>query len=226
MTDKTEAKNISTFQRLVFRNQFLLGPEPFQPNHYWSYSPLPNGLHLSVHHDLPFTSESQNGVTVTLIGIAIDPLNPQHSESDILEGLLAKASDIETLIDSSAPLMGRWIIILQNQTGTYLFTDPCGFRMVYYHSDGRHLRCGSQPEIIKTNHPMTLTSDEALFDFLMNPEGARNESQWLSNKTIYENCFHLLPNHYLDANRLEQIRFYPSKPLPERNLPTSSNLQP
>ena len=216
MTDKTEGKNKDTFQRLIFRNQFLIGPKPFEPNQYWSCNQLLHGLHLSIHRDLPFTSESQNGVAATLIGIAIDPLHPQHTESDILKGLLTKASDIKTLIDSSTTLVGRWVVVFQSQNGTYLFTDPCGFRQVFYYSDGRQFWFGSQPEIIKADHPLDITSDEALLNFLMSPERARNESQWVSTKTIYENCFHLLPNHYLDAGRFEQIRFYPSKPITQK----------
>lgn len=48
----------------------------------------------------------------------------------------------------------------------------------------------------------------------MNPEHALSESEWVGNKTIYKDCFHLLPNHYLDLNNHKQIRFYPLKDLP------------
>ena len=213
MTDKNEMKNSETLQRLLFRRQFLLGPKPFAPTEYWSCTQLKHGLQLSVHLDLPFTSESHNGVTAIIIGIAIDPHHPQHAESDILHSLITKASDVTTLIESTLSLVGRWVIIFQNHAGTYLFTDPFGYRQVFYYSDGRQFWCGSQPEIIKANHQLLLATDETLLRFLMNPVHARNESAWVGPKTLYENCFLLMPNHYLSADLLEQIRFYPSNPI-------------
>jgi hypothetical protein len=218
MTSKTETRNQDSLQRLVFRRQFLLGPKPFAPTQYWSSIQLLDGLSLSIHDDLSFVSESRDDVTATLIGIAIDPHNPQHGESDILHSLITKASDIKTLIDATAPLAGRWVVIFQNPTDTYLFTDPCGFRQVFYYSDGQQFWCGSQPEIIKGKHQMPLAADQDVMDFLVKPEFARRASAWIGAKTLYEGCSHLMPNHYLSVSRREAIRFYPSRPMPIKNL--------
>jgi hypothetical protein len=192
----------------------LLGPKNFSPTQYWSSIPLRQGLQLSVHDDLPFVSESLNGVTVTLIGIAIDALNPYYTESDILHSLITKASDVRTLIDSTSPLAGRWVIIFQDLTDTYLFTDPWGSRQVFYYADGQQFWCGSQPEIIRANHPLSWTTEKELITFLTNPVFARRDSAWAGAKTIYHQCFHLLPNHYLRVNHPEPIRFYPSTSRP------------
>jgi hypothetical protein len=217
MIDKTERKTQVNLERLLFRRQFLLGPKPFAPTQYWSCIQLPHGLQLSIHDDLPFVSESHEEVTATLIGIAIDPHNPQHTESDILHSLIIRASDIATLIDATAPLAGRWVIIFQNPSDTYLFTDPCGFRQVFYYSDGQQFWCGSQPEIIRANHQMSLATDKDLIDFLTNPVFARRDSAWAGAKTVYDQCLHLLPNHYLSVYHLKSIRFYPSNPIPIKN---------
>jgi hypothetical protein len=216
MTEKTKGQVPETLQNLLFRRQFLLGPEQFTPNQYWSCIQLPHGFILSVHHNLPFTTESYSDVTVTLIGLAIDPFYPEFNESEILHSLISNASDLPSLIDSTMPLAGRWIIIYQNTEGTYLFTDPCGFRQVFYYSDGKHVWCASQPELINANHKLFFSTDDTLFRFLMNPEFARAESAWVGTRTIYENCFHVLPNHYLNVCRLEQIRFYPTRTIPRR----------
>jgi hypothetical protein len=218
MIDKTERKTSEILQQSLFRRQFLLGPKLFTPTQYWSGIQLQHGLQLSIHDDLSFTSETYNEVTGTLIGIAIDPYNPQWTESEILHSLITKASDITTVIDATTPIAGRWVIIFQNPKDTYLFTDPCGFRQIFYYSDGQQFWCGSQPEIIKANHQMDLTTDDDLIQFLMKPEFAQRESAWVGAKTIYDKCFHLMPNHYISVNHLEPIRFYPSHPIPIRNV--------
>jgi hypothetical protein len=223
MSDKTSIKNkieheaTVDLERLLFRRQFLLGPERFVPNQHWSCIQLLRGLNLSVHNDLPFTSKSLDDTAVTLIGLAIDPYHPQHTESDIMHSLLANASDLNVLIKSTWPLVGRWIVILQNPQGTYLFTDPCGFRQVFYHKDGMQVWCASQPELIKVNKQLRLKADDSMMQFLMHPAHIREESGWVGPATIYENCFHLLPNHYLDTECVEQIRFYPREPICYKN---------
>ena len=210
-------ENTETLQSLLFRRQFLLGPAPFIPSPHWSSIPLNHGLHLSVHRDIGVFSESQDGVIVALIGLAIDSLHPESTMSDIARSLIRNASEIRQLIDCTASLAGRWVIVFQDQKGTYLFTDPCGFRQVFYHLDTRDFWCGSQPEIINEMHKLDWDTDEELLRFLMSPELSQTESAWVGARTLYKNCFHLLPNHYLDVNRLEQIRFYPIRMLPEKD---------
>jgi hypothetical protein len=75
----------------------------------------------------------RGNASLTLIGIAIDANNPQHDETEILQNWFDRTSEIDALINYSKPLVGRWVLILQNSRGTYLFSDPCGFRQIYYH---------------------------------------------------------------------------------------------
>jgi hypothetical protein len=209
--------------RLLFRRQFVLGPTPFAPTRHWSSLPLPNDIILSIHEDLHVFSASSAGVTVTLIGVALDPLNPERAEADIVRSLLENGSSIRELINSSRPLAGRWIIICQNHEATYLFTDPCGFRQVFYFSDGHRFWCGSQPEIINANCTLDLNTNDKLQQFLLSPKLSRTESAWVGSQTLYKDCFHLLPNHYLDVNNLEPIRFFPNVTMPLK--PASSIIE-
>jgi hypothetical protein len=219
MMNQVEPEATVDLERLLFRRQFLLGPKCFTPNKHWSRIQLLRGLNLSVHNDLPCASTSQGEISVTLIGCLIDPHHPQYTEHEILQSLLSNALELNSLIDFTRPLVGRWVIIFQNHQGTYLFTDPCGFRQVFYHSDGKHVWCASQPELIKANQQLRLNTDDALMRFLMHPVHIREESGWVGPTTLYKNCFHLLPNHYLSVDHIEQIRFYPREPLRSKNTP-------
>lgn len=213
---KDQIKNMESinFERLLFRRQFLLGTERYTPNHHWSCIRLPRGLYLSIHKDLSFTTTSQKEVTITLVGHAIDPHHPKLTNSDVLQSLIAHSSELKSLIDATYPLVGRWMLILQNDHGTYLFTDPCGLRQIYYHSNGEQVWCASQPEIIRENRTVILNKDIDMMTFLMDQNHARQESAWIGSETIYENCFHLMPNHYLDMDHFEQVRFYTSNYTP------------
>jgi hypothetical protein len=204
--------------RLLFRRQFLLGPKPFAPAPGWSCRPLRHGLTLSTHPDLQVQAEALGETSVTLLGFALDPFNPASTEQDIVRSLAKDASDVTKLIRHTKPLAGRWAIIYQNQEGTCLFTDPCGNRTVFYYPDGRDLWCGSQPEIIRANCRLSWNTDEKLLEFLMNPDLGRRESRWIGAQTLYQGCLHLMPNHYLDCGRLEQVRFYPTDPIPAGGL--------
>ena len=213
MKDQIENGEMVPLDRLLYRRQFLLGPEIYTPNQYWSFTKLPHGLYLSVHNDLPFVTTSQQNITATLIGHAINPYHPLHSNKEVLRSLMEETLDLQSLIDRTKPLVGRWILIFQDGLTTNLFTDPCGFRQVYYHSDGQQVRCASQPELIRANCPMSLNTDASMLNFVIDQSHAKEESAWVGSSTMYSDCFHLMPNHYLTLERFEQTRFYPSNNL-------------
>lgn len=204
-------------ERLIYRRQYLLGPSCFAPNKYWSSIQLLQGLYLSIHKDLPFKSIVRVNASLTLIGIAIDANNPQYDETEILQNWFDGTSEINALINLSKTLVGRWVLILQNNRGTFLFSDPCGFRQIYYHCDSERAWCASQPELIRAIQHMPLNSDTSLLQFLMDPVHARQQSSAVGTKTLYQNCFHLLPNHYFRLGAPGPTRFYPIEPIKNKD---------
>jgi hypothetical protein len=218
----TRKDNISAplmpLSNLLFRRQFLLGPLEFKPSELWNCRILHHGLVLSTHQDLIVSSELQGNHSVTIVGFAVDPLFPYKTLSEITKSISSAVNNIDEIIHLTHSLTGRWVIIYQDEKETYLLTDPCGFRSVFYYSDDRRVWCGSQPEIIKAATLLQLSADKILVDFLMKQHLVGSESIWIGNKTIYENCFRLMPNHYLNLNRLQQVRFFPV------DIKTTSNI--
>jgi hypothetical protein len=196
-------------ERLLYRRQFVIGPKQFSPNRFWSSIKLLDQLYLSVHIDLPLNSNLYGGIKVILIGHAYDPFHPNYREEDIMNSLTGKFTDLMTFINATSHLAGRWVIIFQSNEGIYIFTDPCGFRQVFYASDGNQFCCASQPELINTNLELFLDTDDDLINFLLSKDFAREESAWIGSRTIYKGCYHLLPNHYLELNSFKQVRFFP-----------------
>jgi len=196
--------------RLLFRRQFLLGPREFLPNQFWTSLPLNQDLFLSIHVDLPCRVKRHGDNMIALIGLAFDATNPGFDEDLILEMLFMEFGSFESLIKKTEPLAGRWIIIYQDTENTYLFNDTFGFRSIYYHDDGINQWCASQPELIRTQCELKYSKDSNLLAYIHSSEFSKKESPFYGSKTIYENCSHLLPNHYLDLRQTRSIRFYPS----------------
>src|SRR5699024_10037646 len=115
-----------------FRRQFLLGPERYLHNKYWRIQKLKHQLFLSIHKDLSFLSKEKNELRITLIGLAVDCTSPAKKTDAIINNLLGCFTDIYSVINASKPLAGRWILICQDANNSYIFTDPCGLRQVYF----------------------------------------------------------------------------------------------
>ncbi|WP_053991858.1 hypothetical protein [Mangrovimonas sp. TPBH4] len=194
-------------EKLQFRRQFLIGKTPFQPNQYWNNHKLTNNHYLSHHIDLPFYTKSVNDITISILGIILNPLSPTDDEKIILESLLNNATDLKSLFNSTLHLSGRWIIIFQNHKDTFLFTDPCGFRQIFYLKDKTDFACGSQPEIIKACNLFDIKIDPLLNAITKNKDYINTEGMWVGSKTIYSNVYHLMPNHFLDLKNQSQSRF-------------------
>lgn len=199
-----------SLQRYFLRRQFIVGPEPYIRNEYWYSRPLMHGQHISIHKDLSFVKKENSDILISIIGIAIDPYRPEIGEYTIVEELLEEVSDIESLIEATKVLSGRWVIIFQDTENTYVFTDPTGHRTVYYYERGDNFWFGSQPEIINQAIHLNLRKDRVLIDFLRSERFRKLESAWVGNKTIYEDCFILIPNHYVQFSPARAVRFFPA----------------
>lgn len=197
-------------QKLKFRRQFLISNKIYSPNKYWNTHKLKHGLTLSLHTDLCFFSKEKDGNKITLIGIAVDCQSPFRSYSEITNGLLNNFDDIWSVIKASKPLAGRWILVCQNAENTFIFHDPCGLRQIYFtHRD--IFCCASQPTLIKQVAKLPKTSNKSILKLRSSTSFIDRESAWVGRKTLYENCFKLMPNHFLDVKQGDQVRFFPKK---------------
>lgn len=205
-------------ENLIFRRQFLLGPSPFSPTPQWKAVALSQGLILSSHPDLDVVSHSSPASSVTLLGFIIDPFNPARTSAEIVRILAEQASSLADLLLHCEPLSGRFALIYQSPNGSYILTDPCGFRQVYYYTNDHAQWCGSQPEIIRAAVGLEREDNEDLLAFMLDPGFANNESSWVGDRTPYKHCRLLLPNHYLKLGAREPERFFPASS-PEKKAP-------
>lgn len=207
--DATSNGQTLDMERLLFRRQFVIGERQFTPNRHWRTLELKHGLILSCHSDLKFTTVSKKETSLTLIGIAVNPHNPNWDERMILEDTIERCDSLDSCIETTKPLAGRWVIVFENQEDTCLFTDPCGLRQIYYYHSESEFWCGSQPEVLRENVSLSHDQSSELNEFLLHPNHSKRESAWFGDSTIYKDCRHLLPNHYYSVKHAQAIRFYP-----------------
>lgn len=200
---------IQSLEFLKFRRQFLLGPSDLNMKG-WHIVTLQHDYFLYVHPSLHFRVHFEEKRCAVVIGEMIDALNPEVDTSQIIK-IICHASSVMNAISLTRTLAGRWIVILQIDSNSYIWTDPCGLRQVYYYSAKDKIVCGSTPEIIKKFYPLEYSQDEDLLEFIHSEEFAKNEYFWVGDTTWYRDCMHLLPNHYLDLNSGKSIRFFPTK---------------
>jgi hypothetical protein len=194
-----------------YRRQFLLSDSPFRPNECWSGVYLPQGLYLSVHADLPFVQKAQGEKILVVLGILVDPHHPEDGEDAVLETLWSHFTGFDELIEGARFAAGRWVILAFDGEKSCIFTDPCGFRTVFYGRLENRIFCASQPGLIHEQIELCPDVDPEKLEYLRSNLYLSGENTWIGTETPYLGVFHLLPNHFLDLNEARQTRFYPKK---------------
>lgn len=206
------------YSKLLYRNQFVLGPCFVEELASWKRITINGSMHLTVHPDLNMCTAIYEDKSVTLLGFVLDPDNPQATDSDIINVLTQEIFSCDQLIDRSYRFGGRWILIVNDGTEIRLFHDAAGLRQVFYTdtSQTKDLWCASQPGILA--QLLSLNMDKDAVGFIDSYEFRKNkEYMFPCDSSPYKEIKHLLPNHYLNLKTGLCKRYWPNKPF--QNLP-------
>jgi hypothetical protein len=185
----------------------------------WRHVEVTDGYQLSTHPDLAVTQTTVDNVALTLIGFMLDPLHPERTDSEILALVGERLVKEQGIVDATADLGGRWILIIVTPGSKEMITDAVGHRQVFYAlgETGEPLWCASQPRTLAelTNRQM----DSEAIDFVNAYEFRKNpEYRWPGAGSPYRGIAHLLPNHRLDLESGRCRRYWPDRALPQREL--------
>ena len=221
--EKDKTSNL-IFNKLLYRNQFILGSFFIEELTSWKRIKINSSLHLNVHPNLNTYQAVYENKSITLLGFILDPNNPQASDSDIINGLLHKLSNCDTFCEHTYDFGGRWILLLNDGKDTLLLHDASGLRQVFY-TDMCYIKdlwCASQPGIIA--QLLSLKMDTDAVDFINSYEVRKNtEFRFPCDSSPYKEIKHLLPNHYLNLTTGLCKRYWPNKPL--HNLALEDGLE-
>lgn len=196
-------------EHLLFRRQFIMGPQRIVPFSNWRTEVLPGGYYVSAHPDLKISKINYNENCIVLLGYILDPLSPDSTDEELLEVVTEKCVTIKDLTDKFCGLAGRYVCIAYLQGKYHLFNDTLGFRQIFYYESDQKVWCASQPSLLaewfgfKCNEEV----ESDLFGLKLFRDGS--EYWYPGNICLFKEISHLIPNHYLDFYERRQIRFWP-----------------
>ena len=203
--------------KYLFRRQYLLAPRRIDPFRNWKQTHISKDYILGTHPDLPVTAAHYQNRSIYLLGYIIDPSNPSFDDAQIMQNVINKSKTADDVFVHIADKCGRFVIIVKTVYDFRIFSDACGLRQVFYHVDRRNsIWCSSQPHLIAEQ--LDIEVNEAVkCDLDKTPLFKTGEHWYPGNITLFDNIFHLTPNHYFDINSKKFIRYWPR----ERLMPMS-----
>lgn len=195
---------------LKFRRQFLLSPKKCEQLTDWRCESY-GVYNLYIHNDCGCTLSNSPSLHLALIGYIIDPMHPEKSDQDILDDI-ANCPNINDISDKLYNYGGRFVLIIRQSEEYIIFHDACGLRSVYYTKFGNEIYVASQPLLFKLLIPL---KEGAKHDSYYKSKYVKSENEhWIpSGSSLYDNVYHLVPNHYLKFSTFNQVRYWPSKEL-------------
>ncbi len=201
------ARNGGNCGRLLYRSQFILGPDADGPDG-WKGTGIGSGLRLYWHPDLDLHSISLGNKSIVLLGYILDPRKPLAGNRDILEDLMGAFGTCGELIKQTFEYGGRWIIIAGDGQGNTIFNDAAGLRQVFYSVTSSGVWCASQPGLLADI--LKAEMDPAAVDYVNSPGFKLNpEYRWPGYSSSYKEIKHLLPSHSLDLKTGARKRYWP-----------------
>lgn len=198
---------------LKYRRQFLLTPVEFKKFATWQTEKAGNHF-IYVHPDCLF--EKSSGIhSLYLVGYFLDPHNPQKSAKNILDSL-SQEKNIDNFPKKLYGLVGRFVLIIKLENDFIFFNDTCGLKTLYYTKNENGIYAASQPLLL--NEVLELKKKSTYNEYFNSAYVAKTIEHWLpSGFSLFENVYHLIPNHYLKASAYKQKRYYPSQKLKKKN---------
>jgi len=194
-----------------YHNQFVLGPRFDDGMQGWEEVRLWDKFVLSAHPSLSIHTAGNNAFAVCLIGYILDPERPDAGSDDILQSIVENAAHGRDVFDTIETFGGRWVLIVHDAGAIKLLHDAAGLRQVYYSIDTLQgaVWCASQPGHIARIQDLEM--DPEAVQFIQYFKNREKEYWWPGQGSPYPSIHRLLPNHYLDLNNGEAVRFWPKK---------------
>lgn len=201
-----------------YRRQFLISATDCSALNDWKKEIIGRYI-IYVHPDTALTiskKDSTGDIEIALIGFILNPHYPNESNADILNDIV-KNTSIESISEKLYKYTGRFVLMVKNNNAYFIFHDACGLRSVFYTKFNNKIFVASQALLFKLVMPL---QQEERYHMYNKSEHKKSENEhWLpSGCSLYENVYHLVPNHYFNFQDLEQKRYWPIHKLPGISL--------
>jgi len=183
----------------------------------WSKNNIGDSFFLYSHPDLSINITKRDKKEICILGYILDPFNPHYTNSNIMDEIIEKSECFNDVLTCTDKYSGRWVLIWKDKSGVKMMNDACGTRQIFFYIEKDEIWCGSQPSIIAYEYGLEANITPEINGFINSVEYKR-ECAWIGDGTIYENLWHMLPNHYLDLDLMEAKRFWPIAEIDELDM--------
>uniref|UniRef100_UPI00352AEF63 hypothetical protein n=2 Tax=Aerococcus urinaeequi TaxID=51665 RepID=UPI00352AEF63 len=155
----------------------------------------------------------KNHQKVLLFGQVLHIQDTKLTLEDLVEKLNG-STDIDSLIEASKYLLGRFIIVAQFGHKLFVLPDATGSIPVNYYLEGKEVAASANLSLLRDVFNLEV-SDQAIAI----KKGALEQQHPMPNDlTMLQNVKNVLPNHYLDVTAKQTKRYFPIQKLPETSV--------
>ena len=200
-------------EKYLYRRQYLLGPRSPEGFENWNGIRIGGNLFLHTHPDLSVTAVHDGDRSLYLLGYILDPFHPSYDDAQVMQDVVGESESADAVFENLADKCGRFVVIARFGEDVRIFSDTCGLRQVFHYTDRQgKFWCASQPHLIAGQ--LGIGINEVVRKDLKHSLLFHTEEYWYpGNLTLYDNIFHLTPNHYFDLGRGTVERYWPVKRL-------------
>ncbi len=196
---------------LLYRRQYFIGPRFVDRFKTWYRIKVGKSLYITAHPDLTVTTVKNNDAELALLGFMFDSENYRANNDDILHDIAKNSKSFNDVTKATYRYAGRWILIYTNKNESKLLHDPAGLRQIFYCNQNSEIWCSAQPHILAELLGKGKKEDKDLHSFLESTAFELNERCMVGAESLYEDIYHLLPNHDLDLVNHSSSRYWPSE---------------
>ena len=206
---------VSAMPRLSFRRQLLLlDATAAAPADVSSWQEERIGAYrLFTHPDATVAVAWRGATCVVIVGVALDPRQPERPEADLARDLAtAPPDDRQDLVDGWT---GAFAAVRCEGDDAEIHHDAAGLTAIVWTTDGP-LAVGSDPALLARAVPLVEAPEAPSFE--ASRAYANAGRLWPGTRTRYRNVRRLLPNHILTLPDRASRRIFPVRPLPARTI--------
>ena len=196
---------------LLFRRQYFIGPKFVDRFKSWNTIKVGKNIHVTAHPDLTVTTAKKGDTELALLGFMFDSQNYKATIDDILDDIAKDNNSFDDITKATYRYAGRWIILYTNNNEAKLLHDPGGLRQIFYCNYNSEIWCSAQPHILAELLGTKKRTDKDLLSFLESSAFELNERSMIGVVSVYDNIYHLLPNHDLNLVDGSSSRYWPIK---------------
>lgn len=194
---------------------------------YPQWRTLACGPRFFLHHDPRLHVAERDGLL--LLGSVYDLALDTMDLDAILADVGSYVADEARLHERLSDLAGRWTFAWHSQGALKIVADAAGLLPVFYHDSETLPLVSCNPELAAelAGAPVSEAGRARMAELsyrsetpmeLSRSQRHGHDNWWPGELTPYRDIRHLLPNHCLELPGCGVARFWPSRPLPRRNL--------